>query len=758
MSNVISFEGAVSRLASQADAVGRLAQDSGAFAAVVAAFESNDPDAFRWVLDRLEMLPYCELICEWVRVKICVLRCFEVCGPPPEEKIETPSLQEFAHAVVKLASNEKLLRRVVDAVSCGDGDDYRAAIQELELNRFCHLICHWVCSIIYRRVCERVCTPTPGPVRDPAGEIRASSRVIASLIANEKAFHAISEAAVELNCITLQSSIEQAGFGPNCEIICCFVCFWRCVWVCREVCRVVDPPRTGASGVEEARNFALASRQLATQPRALGDLVSAVQKRDAQAYSETISRLGLGPYCYQVCGWVCAGICYEFCICVCPNPAPDPWFITVGNFNIYSDIDGTSGKTNKALPTSIDMPFGGGPNFAFFEQLVLGGFCPIDSPTSPGTQMQYRFLYAAASTTLSAAINAAQTTIHVASSAGVPPTPFNVSVCSNSQTGETMTVTGVVVTTWTVVRGVDGTTAASALLGASVWVNPTPIAGPLVCKTKLGSRFTPWPQVIAGIAQAALVPTFQDVWVSPTAIPDTPPPAPLTFWVGPGIHYIQADPTTGWVPVDLNTIGLGFQTLMCFDTTQAVATGCPLPTPPCIGTPGGTPAGSAVPAAGQGAGTDLAIIFQATRVGALPVVDFSNSLCKIHVNNWSEVNNLWFLEFTLGAGCCQPIDTKLSVEFTVDHEEMDSGAWSLGITSCSGSAPGDITPLVSSGGPPPVTVSPRGGFGTIVENTTTWTNCSYVVSLVTRPGLTTGLSDREAIDNQLTFCICGHKS
>src|SRR6266496_4071439 len=51
MSSVISYEDAVSRLASQSGAVGHLAQDSGAFAAVVAAFESKDPDAFRWVLE-----------------------------------------------------------------------------------------------------------------------------------------------------------------------------------------------------------------------------------------------------------------------------------------------------------------------------------------------------------------------------------------------------------------------------------------------------------------------------------------------------------------------------------------------------------------------------------------------------------------------------------------------------------------------------------------------------------------------------------
>ena len=127
MSTASSINNAASRLASQSDAVGRLAQDTGGFAAVVAAFESKDANAFRWVLERLEMLPYCELICEWVRIKLCSLRCIEICGPL-REKAEVPSLQQFARAVVHLSSNEKLLRRVVDAVACGDGSEYRAAL------------------------------------------------------------------------------------------------------------------------------------------------------------------------------------------------------------------------------------------------------------------------------------------------------------------------------------------------------------------------------------------------------------------------------------------------------------------------------------------------------------------------------------------------------------------------------------------------------------------------------------------------------
>jgi hypothetical protein len=748
MANVVSYDDAVSRLAAQSQAIGHLAQDAGAFAAAVAAFEAKDADAFRWVLERVEMLPYCELICEWVRVKLGVLRCIELCGVP-REKVQIPDLHQFARAIVQLASNETLLRRVVDAVACGDGDDYRAAIAELKLNEFCYLICHWVYLIIYRHVCEVVCSPERVRLADAVSEVRAASKTVATLLHNENAFQAISKAAVNLDCITIRSRIDEAGFQPHCEIICWLICTWRCAWVCWELCQVRTPVLTGVDAIEEARNFALATRPFATKPRGLSDLVTAVLNRDAKAYSEIIARWGLGPYCWQVCGWICWAICREFCICICPPPALRPWFTTVGNFDIYTQIDPTSGKTNIGLVPTLNMPWGGGPNFAFFAQLQLGGYCPTYSPTSPGAQMRYRFLYAKDKTTLSAAINAAQTSIDVTSGAA-PPAPFNVSVCVDGQSGETMTVTGVSGSHWTVTRGQDGTTAAAAAAGAEVWIDPKPITGPLVSPRALvGQRIINWPQNNAGVA-GPLVPTFEPLYVGYGT--DPLQPAMGDPYVGPE-HYISPDITTGWVEVDPANISGGFQIFLNFDTTQVVPGGDPIPN--AFGHPGGTPAGQPVPAANQGAGTDLAIIFQATRV-AVSSVDYSNSLCKIHINNWSEINNLWFEEFGVG-NCCNPIDAILNVEFTVDHEEMDSGAWSLSITSCSPSAPGDITPTVSSPGPPPVTVSPRGGFGTIVENTSGWTSCSYVVQLVTRPGLTTGLFDRRGEDNLLTFCICGHE-
>ena len=823
MSKIVLYDESISQLAAQADAIGRLAQDTGGFAAVLAAFESRDPDAFRWVLDRLELLPRCELICEWVLVKLGVLRCIEVCGPRLGE-MEVPDLAEFAQAIVRLASDEKQLRRIVDAVSCGNAEDYAVALAELNLQPFCRLLCHWVYEIIYRRVCEIVCAPERAPVRDPETEIRATARVMARVAANPQALRAMAEATIALDCERLQSTINDVGLNGHCEIICSVICAWRAVWVCRGLCERPPPVLAGVYAVEEARNFALAARQLASQPRALGDLVRAAESRNAKLYEAVVDRFGLEPYCWQLCGWVAEVVCEGFCRCVCVPPAPRPWFLTVGNFDIFTDIDPVSGKTNKAL-SAPGLWYGGGPDYAFYATLQLEGFCPTTSPDFPGAPLQYRFLYATVTATLGGAISAAQTSITVATTSALPATPFNVSLPS---TGETVTVTGVAGPTWTVVRGQAGTMATAAAAGATL-SNAAPVTGGLVSNVPLqvGVRQIPWPADNAGLAgppSSSLAPQQVFVAAAPLSNWPTDPTQPVlnTPWMAPTGHYIVPD-ADGWVAVDQLVLG-GFSNLLAFDTTQVPQLAGGAPFPGAIGDPGGAPAGSPVAASAQKAGTNIQITFEATRVGVTTVDSTQPPAGNLRVNNWTEVNNLWFQEF--GTDCCTPINDLLSVQFTVDHEEMDAGEWSLAISSCSPSAPGVIAShaatglasaitaaqtsitVSSSNGFPAApfdvslpgtgetmtvtgvagttwtvtrgqagttavaaakgalvmstsipaggTATPRGAFGTIVEDTQTWSLCSYTGGLFTRPGLTTGLFDYQGNPNTLTFCICSH--
>jgi len=706
-----------------AEAISAISVDQEHFRASFDAYRAWDADSFQRLLDEFKIADRCDLVCEWISSKDCVLMCLELCGPPPEG--ELPDLREFAEVVERITGEERLVGRLALAVSERDGDAYRALVSELEIEPFCHLLCHWVCAIRGRLICRVVCSTERLPRIHLVDELVAAGQVLGRLTADEDTFALATKAAVAGDCEDLGSAIGRAGLASQCEIICEWICSWRCIRVCLSLCRAF-PFAPFEDPLSEAFEFAKAVGRLADQPETLERLSAAVASADADSFTIAVKELKLEPFCIQLCHWIWVISCREFCDCVCPNPQLDPWFTTVGYFDIYADIDPTTGRTNKGLPDP-SLGYGGGPSFAFFSDLQLGGFCPITSPVYAGVAMQYRFLYD------------------------------------------------------------DGS-------------GPAPITGDLVSYVNAGSRFVDWPANVAGIAQAATTPTFQTIAIAKTAS-DPTPPATGAPWYGPGAHVIAPDPQ-GWVAVDQTVIGEGFTTLMGFATAQAVAGGDPLP---------GVPAGTAVPTASQRTGTDLSITFEASRV-TVTTVDFSNALNKILINNWGEVNELDFTEFVSG-DCCTPIDDALDVEYTVDHEELDAGGWSLEITSCSPSAPGDITPpattttdsgaqvfptgtldVASTGGFPTigelevagvtglvsytgttgttftgcsggigtstaggaVTLRPREAAGTIPENTTSWENCSYVVTLTTRPGLTTGMDDRDAMPNPLTFCICGH--
>jgi hypothetical protein len=645
------------------EAIGAFA-DEDSFRALFDAFRALDADSFQRLLRERNVIERCELVCQWVRSKECVLLCLELAGPPPEGELPEPLA--FAQVVERITGDEELVERLASAVSERDKEAFGALVSELDIARFSHLLCHWVCVIRGRLICRVVCAPEPLPRVHLIDELRRAGQVIAQLAANKEAFAAAAAAAATLDCEPLRAAIAQAGLRDLCEIICEWFCTWRCIRVCLLLCRVF-PFESISYPLSEAFGFARAAARLAEQPEVLARLTAAVSSDNAKEFEAIVNQYELQRYCIQLCHWICLVICRRFCFCVCPNLPGQPWFTTVGYFDIYSDIDPVSGKTNKGLPYS-GLSFHGGPDFAFTGCLQLGGFCPATSPTVPGAPMQYRFRYDA---------------------------------------------------------------------GAGL----VPITGATVCTVEAGTRLVNWPQKLGGIAGTVLVPTFQTVSIAGAPQPDPVPPAPGSAWTGPSAHTIVPD-AQGWIPVDPNAIGGGFQVLLGFATAAVVAGGNPAP---------GVPPGTAVPPANQRGGTNLSIVFEATRVGAA-TVDFSNALAKIHINNWEEVNELGLVEFGAG-GCCTPIDATLGVQFTVDHEEMDSGAWSLTITSCSPSAPGDITPTAATAG---VTLSPRGGSGTITEDTSTWDPCSYSVRLITRPGLTTGLIDRTAAENLVTFCICGH--
>jgi hypothetical protein len=108
-------------------------------------------------------LEHCHLICRWLCSKHCVFICLKLCGRPEvgEDRLDIEEMREFAQRTARIAEDEELLKRLLDAMDREDVEAWRALIAELGLERFCHQLCHWLCFIRCRLVCELLCPPPP---------------------------------------------------------------------------------------------------------------------------------------------------------------------------------------------------------------------------------------------------------------------------------------------------------------------------------------------------------------------------------------------------------------------------------------------------------------------------------------------------------------------------------------------------------------------------------------------------------------------
>jgi hypothetical protein len=644
-----------------AEAIGKIAQDEFAFRLLVESYRAQDYEVYRELLTRFGLLDRCHLVCSWLCSKECALLCFEMCGPPPKEPPQL-NLPEFGELIAKITSNRDILDRLAGAVIERDERAFKAIIEKLGVERYCHYICHWICSVRCRLICELLCGPDKPfyliGCTHLMEALHQASSAIARLLADPKTLAIVQKGVLARDCDIVRTALERAGFQSICHWICQWVCSWRCVRVCILLCRPYTPVPIEHE-VLEIHAFAQAVAVLATRPEIVAKLVEAVETENAGAYAELVTKLGYERFCHQLCHWLCRLICRRFCRCVCPPPRPRPWFTHVGHFHIYGDINAGNGLTNKAV-------FGhGGPDYGFLGCLELRGFCPLNSPTAPGSPMRYRFLYE---------------------------------------------------------RG----------------GSRTALVGSLLCPVIVGSRTIFW-----DINGTGLEETFQTIVIAGSGATPDPTPTPIlppgTAWGAPPPHVVVPD-ADGWITVDPNALGAAFNgALIGFSTTVPFPDGDPAP---------GVAAGVQVPAANLKNGVDVGIIFEATRVGG-PVSppDYSNTLSRIHINNWYEVALLDILQFHSGGGTpCSPLSTDLDIEYTTDHELM--AAWQIDIETAA-----TIPALVLPSG-----TSTRGGganiaFGTHHEDISSWPMCSYTVKLTFRRALTTGLIDDDADHVRKTFCI-----
>lgn len=152
----------LAELRESGEVIGALAASEESFREAVAAFRAEDAERFQSVLGKVGVLDRCHHVCRWICSKHCVFVCRKLCGPLEAAKeLDVEEMLEFAHVTERLAKDEKLLLRLIAAIDAEDDKAWKALVERLKLQRYCHQLCHWLCGVRCRRVCERLCPPPP---------------------------------------------------------------------------------------------------------------------------------------------------------------------------------------------------------------------------------------------------------------------------------------------------------------------------------------------------------------------------------------------------------------------------------------------------------------------------------------------------------------------------------------------------------------------------------------------------------------------
>jgi hypothetical protein len=376
MSDATDRQEIITSLTSAGKAMGLLAQDETIFRAAVDAFRAADGDSFQRLLTNLKITD-CELICLWLRSKEIVLECLQLCGPP-REPITVDDIPAFAEIVAKITGDEELVEVLANTVRDRDAQGFANLVKQLGAQRYCHLLCHWALIVRWRLVCDIVCSPRPVPVRELEDELTAAGAAVRGLLQDKAQFATVIKAAAASDCQTLTTILGQKG---NCFWICEWLCSWRCILVCLPRCRAFPP--SADTSILEMRAFAQAAARLAAKDGAYAGLVDAVLAQDADTFATLVKQLEVGPFCLQLCHWICFSICKRFCVCVCPPAATIPLFTHVGAYKITTHFtpDGTTTAGNLAFTSTIPligiMPDGTAPDaleYHFrYEKYPLGG-------------------------------------------------------------------------------------------------------------------------------------------------------------------------------------------------------------------------------------------------------------------------------------------------------------------------------------------------------------------------------------------------
>src|SRR5215203_496853 len=361
-------------------ALSTLAENEGAFARVLEAFRKGDVEGVRKALDQAKLLPSCILICRWLCIWRCIRVCRIVCKTIPEKDLVVPQLRELAAGLARLAANDALLKRLLQALDKEDAQAFGAIVDELKLGPYCYYVCHWLCFIRCRLFCDLICSPPVAGVvkhleEDVLAEVRETGKALGRLAEEEGVFTRATDAFRKGDVEAFRRVLDLPHLIPWCFLICRWFCIWRCVRVCRLLCKTIPEKEPT---IPELREYAQLVARLTADDTQLRRLTDAVEREDVQTFGAVIEQFKLGRFCYFLCHWVCYLHCGRFCRLVCPPIGPLPLWRYIGVLNYLTQIDSAPGGNGLTLADKR----------AFHDTIRLNG---VLYQKLLGSAMEYRF-------------------------------------------------------------------------------------------------------------------------------------------------------------------------------------------------------------------------------------------------------------------------------------------------------------------------------------------------------------------------------
>ena len=184
---------------------------------------------------------------------------------------------------------------------------------------------------------------------DALQELRELTAAAGALARNKEAFDDAFAAHAARDATRFQAALDAAEVGDQCHRICVLFCEKVCAGRCLSLCPE-KPGRPVDAG--EVREFVEAFTPHVNKAGALDKLMAAADKGDVKAWQAELKRLGLEPFCRQVCHFLCKGRCRVICRGLCDRPVITrvSSMIAPDNFNALGFGQGPTLPPNQVPP------------------------------------------------------------------------------------------------------------------------------------------------------------------------------------------------------------------------------------------------------------------------------------------------------------------------------------------------------------------------------------------------------------------------